>query len=969
MASLSEENYNPEEYLLDTLDDLDIGFVKVGNDSIILNHNLTFNKIFGYNPEESLIDTKILDYWLSSEESNKFREILFKNGIVKKYITPAKKFDGKKIFLQLNFKLNKNSNGEVISSEGTFFDISERIKNEQKLKESEEKWRAITKYTPDHIWVIDTNYKLSFVNYTIPELSVDEVIGNHYSNFVQKEYLEQHEEILKEIMKTGKTIRWETGYLDNYGKQLYFDVHSGPIFKEGKVIGIVTRSTDITERKKVEQKLKESEEKYRTLFESSKDGILFTNIEGKIMDCNQTYLDMLGYTLAEIKEFSYQQLTPEKWHEMETDIFNNQFLPRGYSGEFEKEYIRKDKKIVPISINVWLIKDDQGNNKGMWGIVRDISERKQADETLKASELMLRKSQEIGKIGSFEMTLATNDIVWSDQLYKLFDLKKEGRIIDYEKVLALIHPDDRERAIKASSDAAKERKPYTIEHRVVHPDGRILDLLITGDVIRNEKNEIVKIGGTVQDITERKKKEDELRLHSEIMNNISEGVYLIRLENLIIVYANPRFEEMFGYEPNEMIGKYVVIVNAPTDKTPEEIKDEIMGILKETGEWHGEVQNIKKDGTPFWCYANVSLFDHPEFGRVIVSVHTDITERKKKEMEIINLAQFPSENPYPVLRVNINRVMYINKAGQKLLNVVDSDQIPENFQESVKKTFESNQISESEATFDRRIYSFTIRPVKDQDYVNIYGMDITERKHVEENLKEVNKLKSEFLRRASHELKTPLISIKGFSDLILSLYSEQLDTGIVSKLEEINNGCERLQNLINNLLKTSRLESAELKPKLQKEDLSFLIKFCVHELESLAETRKQSIKLDIDNELYANIEKEEIHDVLSNLLTNAIKYTPPNGKIEIKTELKKDLVVVSVKDNGIGFTKDQKTKIFQQFGKIERYGQGLDLGIDGTGLGLYISKRIVKSHGGKIWMESEGKSRGSTFYFTLQTVK
>ncbi|KKN19153.1 hypothetical protein LCGC14_0948590 [marine sediment metagenome] len=969
MASLSEENYNPEEYLLDTLDDLDIGFVKVGNDSIILNHNLTFNKIFGYNPEESLIDTKILDYWLSSEESNKFREILFKNGIVKKYITPAKKFDGKKIFLQLNFKLNKNSNGEVISSEGTFFDISERIKNEQKLKESEEKWRAITKYTPDHIWVIDTNYKLSFVNYTIPELSVDEVIGNHYSNFVQKEYLEQHEEILKEIMKTGKTIRWETGYLDNYGKQLYFDVHSGPIFKEGKVIGIVTRSTDITERKKVEQKLKESEEKYRTLFESSKDGILFTNIEGKIMDCNQTYLDMLGYTLAEIKEFSYQQLTPEKWHEMETDIFNNQFLPRGYSGEFEKEYIRKDKKIVPISINVWLIKDDQGNNKGMWGIVRDISERKQADETLKASELMLRKSQEIGKIGSFEMTLATNDIVWSDQLYKLFGLKKEGRIIDYEKVLALIHPDDRERAIKASSDAAKERKPYTIEHRVVHPDGRILDLLITGDVIRNEKNEIVKIGGTVQDITERKKKEDELRLHSEIMNNISEGVYLIRLENLIIVYANPRFEEMFGYEPNEMIGKYVVIVNAPTDKTPEEIKDEIMGILKETGEWHGEVQNIKKDGTPFWCYANVSLFDHPEFGRVIVSVHTDITERKKKEMEIINLAQFPSENPYPVLRVNINRVMYINKAGQKLLNVVDSDQIPENFQESVKKTFESNQISESEATFDRRIYSFTIRPVKDQDYVNIYGMDITERKHVEENLKEVNKLKSEFLRRASHELKTPLISIKGFSDLILSLYSEQLDTGIVSKLEEINNGCERLQNLINNLLKTSRLESAELKPKLQKEDLSFLIKFCVHELESLAETRKQSIKLDIDNELYANIEKEEIHDVLSNLLTNAIKYTPPNGKIEIKTELKKDLVVVSVKDNGIGFTKDQKTKIFQQFGKIERYGQGLDLGIDGTGLGLYISKRIVKSHGGKIWMESEGKSRGSTFYFTLQTVK
>ncbi|KKK58584.1 hypothetical protein LCGC14_3042960, partial [marine sediment metagenome] len=330
---------------------------------------------------------------------------------------------------------------------------------------------------------------------------------------------------------------------------------------------------------------------------------------------------------------------------------------------------------------------------------------------------------------------------------------------------------------------------------------------------------------------------------------------------------------------------------------------------------------------------------------------------------------FPSENPYPVLRVNRNGVMYINDAGQILLKIGNDSQIPSIFQENVKFTFENSQITESEVEFDNRTYSFRIVPVKDQDYVNIYGIDITERKHVEEKLREINELKSEFLRRASHELKTPLISIKGFSELILSLHEDQLETSIISKLREINDGCERLQNIINNLLKTSRLESPDLKPNVQKEDLSFLINFCVHELESLAEVRKQSIKLDIHNEIYANIEKEEIHDVLSNLLSNAIKYTPPMGKIEIKTELHEDSVVVSVKDNGIGFNEVQKTKIFHQFGKIERYGQGLDLGIDGTGLGLYISKRIVESHGGKIWMESEGKNKGSSFYFTLPTAK
>ena len=249
--------------------------------------------------------------------------------------------------------------------------------------------------------------------------------------------------------------------------------------------------------------------------------------------------------------------------------------------------------------------------------------------------------------------------------------------------------------------------------------------------------------------------------------------------------------------------------------------------------------------------------------------------------------------------------------------------------------------------------------------IQVISQNITTRKEAEQELIKLNKIKSEFLRRASHELKTPLISIKGFSNLILSLYGNHLDSEIISYLNEIDHGCERLQFIINDLLKASQLESFDLIHDLQEEDLPFLIKFCVSELRDLAIRRKHSIKLNIHNQLYVNIEKEEIHSVLSNLLSNAIKYTPPNGKIEVETKLTEGFVITSVRDNGIGFTDGQKQNLFQQFGKIERYGQGLDLGIDGTGLGLYISKRIVESHGGKIWMESEGKNKGSTFYFSL----
>lgn len=115
--------------------------------------------------------------------------------------------------------------------------------------------------------------------------------------------------------------------------------------------------------------------------------------------------------------------------------------------------------------------------------------------------------------------------------------------------------------------------------------------------------------------------------------NISEGIYLIGLNDGIIKYTNPKFEKMFGYKPGEMIGKHVSIVNAPAEKNPKQTAKEIMGIINKTGEWHGEVNNIKKDGTKFWCYANVSVFNHPIYGKVLVAVHRDITKEKKLKKE------------------------------------------------------------------------------------------------------------------------------------------------------------------------------------------------------------------------------------------------------------------------------------------------------------------------------------------------
>jgi len=132
----------------------------------------------------------------------------------------------------------------------------------------------------------------------------------------------------------------------------------------------------------------------------------------------------------------------------------------------------------------------------------------------------------------------------------------------------------------------------------------------------------------------------ELRLYREIVENMAEGVFLIRVEDGVIVYANPAIERIFGYTIGELVGKHISAINAPTDKCPEETAQEIIQSLKTNGVWRGEVQNIKKDGTVFWCHANVSTFEHPQYGNVWVAIHQDITERKRVEEAFFSKNEF-----------------------------------------------------------------------------------------------------------------------------------------------------------------------------------------------------------------------------------------------------------------------------------------------------------------------------------------
>jgi len=243
--------------------------------------------------------------------------------------------------------------------------------------------------------------------------------------------------------------------------------------------------------------------------------------------------------------------------------------------------------------------------------------------------------------------------------FKLSGFSKEEIIGRHFSKLPLLKARDIPKYVKLFASIVSEKEIEPFEFTWIHKDGTSRTGEFRAAALK-AGTRIIGVQAVVREITERKRAEDSLRLQAEIIANMSEGVYIIRASDGVIVYTNPKFEEIFGYGPGEMVGKHVSIVNAPTEKSPEETASEIIEVIRRTGEWHGEVNNIKKDGTPFWCSASVSTFTHPEYGKVWIAIHTDITERKQTEEKLRG-----SEEQTKAIFENVNDVIVsLDKYGK-----------------------------------------------------------------------------------------------------------------------------------------------------------------------------------------------------------------------------------------------------------------------------------------------------------------
>ncbi len=264
---------------------------------------------------------------------------------------------------------------------------------------SEDRFRSLFDMSRDGIVFVDLEGHIEEMNQAYLDLvgyGRDEISTHTYQDLTPEKWRAGEAEIIEtQVMQRGFSDEYEKEYVRKDGSIapislrtiLVRDLDGRPV----RFMGIVR---DITELKEKEEALRASEKRYRSLFDLSHDGVVFVGLDGPIEEANDAYLDMVGYDLDELIGVTYQQLTPVRWAAMEAEIVDQQLMSRGYTDEYEKEYIRKEGSVFPVAVRSILVRDDAGTPVRIMGIVRDITEQKQAKEALERHARDLARSNE-----------------------------------------------------------------------------------------------------------------------------------------------------------------------------------------------------------------------------------------------------------------------------------------------------------------------------------------------------------------------------------------------------------------------------------------------------------------------------------------------------------------------------------------------------------------------------------------------
>jgi PAS domain S-box-containing protein len=937
------------------------------------------------------------------------------------------------------------SKGRAITK-GKTSTVTERRKLEEALRLKEAYFQAILENSMDAILVVDRQGLIRYESPSFERLwgyNPQERVGKSAFQFDHPDDMPRMKEMFAKLAQhPGSTIRAEARARHRDGSWRHIEAIGKNLLDHPAVQGVVINLRDVTELRRSEEAQRQAEEWCSALVENTKDGIDVVQ-DGIIKFANRSLAEITGYPIEElVGKHLRDMLTPE-YKDPIAERYKGRVEGTIPPSNIELKIKRKDGQTRQIEASGTIV-TYHGEAADM-GIIRDITERKKAEEKLQQSQKLLLESQKMAQVGSWAFDPITKKIEWSEQEFYIFGLDPARGNPSYEENRALIYPGDRKMFDDAAQKAITANKPFQIELRVFHTDGTLHRHWNWYQIEQNKEGKTSRLFGTTQDITERKRAGEALAQSEEWHRALVEtagkgGQAIIVLQDTPdreagIVFANHTVSEVLGYSPSEILSMSAWDLLDPSELSAVQERY----ILRQRGEDvpnYYETMLRRKDGTavPIECSVSNMTY-HGEVATVLYA--KDITERRRAQQELnsyrqhldevveertaelqrtnellqqdiaerkqVELVLLESEKYFRSLIENLEEVIVVLSSdgsiqyespsaqhvtkyspkvrqGRSIFEFVHPDDLP-----SLVLSFEelksgSGATNHTEARglmndglwhyFEGSGQNLLHDPIVKGIVVNF--RDITERKQAENKLRELYehekelrlqlevemKKRVEFTRALAHELKTPLTSML-MSSQILS--SELKDKTLLKLARNIARGATNLNTGIDELLDLARGEIGMLRLKTELFDIRELLKEVTEYSSPVASSRSQSLMLELpDSPLMVKADDSRLRQVLLNLLNNALKFTPTGSQITLKAAKKGTQLIVEVRDNGPGISKEEQKDLFEPYRHTKRNQEESS----GLGIGLALCKMLVELHGGKISVKSS-LGKGSTFGFTL----
>ncbi|MGB9978509.1 PAS domain S-box protein [Methanobacterium sp.] len=898
--------------------------------------------------------------------------------------------DGRKIPVEINAHIFKLGEKDVTLALAR--DITDRKRAEEALKESEKKFRELFNQATDMITLSELNDDGTLKGFIEINEAASIRLGYSKDEFLNMTALDIYSDpssILKmtsEMFDRGYSMA-ENVQIAKDGRKIPVELNTHLFNLEGKNV-VLSISRDITERKHSEEALKDSEEKFRLLFDKANDMIALNiltddNDLGRYIEINEVGINRLGYTKEE-----FLNMTP--WDidkEPEMPRHAAELLEKGHL-IFESAHLTKDGRRIPVEINSHITE-----YKGMrvvLAIARDITERKKAEEELKRSETILEEASHISKIGAYEWDIKRDEFILSKEGQRIYGVKESKLPLD--AIMGVVYPADISQVRRALNESLKTFRPYDLEHRINRPTGEVRYIHTRSSVLLDDEGKPDKMYGVTEDITERKQAEEQIKRLADIVDSSDDAIIGEDLNGIILSW-NRGAEKIYGYSAHEMIGKHIFTLTPPSEQ--KEISRFMEEVKKGRKVAHYEAQRTKKDGSIVDILVTLSPIKNVN-GEItgISLIVRDITERKKAEKALAEseekLNTTIESSPDSIIASDLDlNITSCNQATVDMYGASSSDELiglnalelvdPKDRQTLIDATktaliekksviLELNSVTiDNKKVFPVEISGNSIRDTESNPigFVAI-TKDITDRRNAEREretligeLERSNQELQQFAYIASHDLQEPLRTISSFTQLLARRYSGQIDKDADEFIGFIVDGTNRMQAMIKDLLQYSRVQTRgeEFKPTDVQNALDnalFNLKVTIDE--NNAEITSEKLPVVIADE-------KQLIQLFQNLIGNAIKFKKPDEPPKIHILSKKDEenkeYILGVSDNGIGMDQQYAGRIFELFQRLHTRDE-----YKGTGIGLAVAKKIVERHGGKIWVESE-LGKGSTFYFTM----